>query len=250
MKKLLVPCAAFVLIVCFVFISSGRHSASAPVKQEAAPAPPPAAVVSEQVPAPEAALNERGESVFSLTLTEFVERFDRAYGHSYLNDASFVSCSEHSPRFGYEVTWYKFSEDAKVLPMPTLSVYMSDEDKVYEVRVTYDDHSFQESLYDLFDALCTGLLKTGCPELSDDELGFVLSELYSMSNENFFGDHHRYGDPERPPLTRLIQSGSAGFYCFYGSGNVEVCMLPLTDEALKALDAEGVQIQKAQEVFR
>ena len=197
-----------------------------------------------------AAENERGQSVFDVSAAEWIESFNSVYrqyhGEDYLTktDSEEWGCSsELSPRFGYEATRYKFSENKKAWSMPTVSVYSPDEDEIYEVRITFDDHGYRENYYIKYKGLCSCLLKMVCPELSEEETDEVFRQLYALAYDNFFGDHHWYGDPERPPLTVLLQRENVGFYCFYGSGNIELCMIPLTPTALELLEAEGTEIQ-------
>ena len=45
----------------------------------------------------------------------------------------------------------------------------------------------------------------------------------------------------------MIRSGNVGFYCFYGAGNVELCIIPLTPSALKALEDTGTAIRDMQD---
>lgn len=189
-----------------------------------------------------AELNEQGESVFDISLRDFIECYNdvyrQYYGKDYLKDLSseaWQHWSELSPRFGYEATRYEFSADRSVWPMPTVSVYATEDDTIYEVRMTFDDHGYQDDLYALYSELCGCLLKMACPALSEAKIDETFHELYALSDENFFGDHHAYGDPERPPLTKLLSFGSVGFYCFYGAGNIEICMIPLTAPAMETL---------------
>ena len=84
------------------------------------------------------------------------------------------------------------------------------------------------------------------PNLSETESADLFDTLYAQSETNFFGDHYLYGDTERPALDAVIRCGNVGFYCFYGAGNVEICIIPLTPSALKALQDAGTAIQDMQ----
>ena len=86
------------------------------------------------------------------------------------------------------------------------------------------------------------------PKLSDTDAEDLFDTLYAHSEFNFFGDHYLYGDPERPALDAVIRCGNVGFYCFYGAGNVELCIIPLTPSALKALADTGTAIQDMQDI--
>ena len=87
------------------------------------------------------------------------------------------------------------------------------------------------------------------PNLSGAECADLFGTLYAQSEFNFFGDHYLYGDPERPALDAVIRYGNIGFYCFYGAGSVELCIIPLTPSALKALEDTGTAIQDMQDMI-
>ena len=204
-----------------------------------------------------ASVNEKGESVFTVPIQDFIACYNSAYRQyhekDYLKAVSsdgWYSYAEASPRFGYDAVRYRFSADRTVWTLPTVSVYVSEDADIYEIRTTFSDHGYQEKLFVQFKEICTCLLKMACPELSEEETHVIFDTLYSWSDENFFGDHHVFGDPDRPPLTRLLQSGNVGFYCFYGSGNIEICVIPLTPAAIELLRAEGVDVQNMQDYLR
>ena len=133
--------------------------------------------------------------------------------------------------------------------MPTVSVYTSPDNEIFEIRITFDDHGYQERFYIQFRGLCSCLLKMACPELAEEEIVKVFEALYSLAYDSFFGNHHAYGDPARPPLSKLFCYENIGFYCFYGSGNIEICMIPLTALAMELLEKEGVEVQKIQDTL-
>lgn len=198
-----------------------------------------------------ASVNEKDENVFSVSMEDFIAAYNGSYGRSHgkayltaTTSEGWYRDSRFSPRFGYEATRSNFSEDRAILPMPTMTFYSSEREEIYEVRVTFDDHGYRESMAKKYKEIVSCLLQMACPTLTEDRIGDVFDDLYSLAYENFFGDHHLYGDPERPPLSRLLQSGNIGFYGFYGSGNIEICMIPLTPNALELLEAEGTLVEK------
>ena len=105
--------------------------------------------------------SRRDETVFDVSVEDFIEYFNRVYRqrneidylHS-LNSENWYFYSELSPCFGYEAVRYEFSEDRKVWPMPTISVYTPNNEEIYEFRLTFDDHGYQDKLHDLFRELC------------------------------------------------------------------------------------------------
>ena len=193
--------------------------------------------------------NEKGESIFAVQVRAFTDYFNGVYRQShendYLNSTSsdnWYWYSELSPRFGYESTRYQFTADKTVWPMPTISIYASNSDEIYEIRMTFDDHGYQERFHTLFKELCICMEKTLMQGLSESEADELFEALYAQAYNNFFGNHHVYGDPERPPLTSVYRNMKIGMYCFYGAGNIEICFIPLTESAVNILNTENVKI--------
>ena len=88
------------------------------------------------------------------------------------------------------------------------------------------------------------------PDLDEAASADLFDTLYAQSEFNFFGDHYLYGDPERPALDAVIRYGNVGFYCFYGAGNVELCIIPLTQSALKTLEDTETAIRDMRPITR
>lgn len=196
-----------------------------------------------------AAENENGESVFSVSLREVVDSYNNVYRQTHradymnpVNPDNWYLYAETSPCFGYDSVRYRFTADKTVWPLPTISFFVSDHDEIYEIRMTFDDHGYQERLYELYKDLCICMEKTLMPGLSDTETVTLFETLYAQSDLNFFGDHSLYRDPERPKLNAVYQQGNIGMYCIYGSGTIEICFVPLTSAAASLLKSENVMI--------
>ena len=193
--------------------------------------------------------NEKGESVFAIPIENFIDCYNRVYLQKhetgYLNSTNsknWYCCDELSPCFGYASVRYRFSADKTVWPMPTISVYAPDNDEIYEIRMVFDDHGYQDRFYELFRELCICMEKTMMPELSMAEAQTLFEALYAQSDDNFFGDHSAFDDPERPLLNAVYQYKNIGMYCFYGSGNIEICFVPLTAHAVGYLEKNGIPL--------
>lgn len=245
-------CAAvIVLLAAAVWLNGAvtaerlKNSAPALLKEE-----PALSELTPDIPTPTlselVAENENARSVFAISMEDFINRYNGVYrqrhGSDYLHpeNADNRYCfSELSPRFGYESVRYQFTEDKTVWPMPTVSFYTEDENEIFEIRMTFDDHGYQERFHELFKELCICMEKTMLPELKEREAEELFEKLYSEAYANFFGNHAAYGDPERPPLTAVTVCGKIGMYCFYGAGNIEICFIPLTEAAINTLKTEN-----------
>lgn len=193
--------------------------------------------------------NEKGESVFAIPIENFIDCYNRVYLQThetgYLNSTNsenWYCCDELSPCFGYASVRYRFSADKTVWPMPTISVYAPDKDEIYEIRMVFDDHGYQDQFHELFRELCICMEKTMMPELSTAEAGTLFETLYAQSDDNFFGDHSAFDDPQRPSLNAVYQDKNIGMYCFYGSGNIEICFVPLTASSIVFLEENGIPL--------
>lgn len=239
------------VIGCFALAAAcGR--ASAPKGSVSAPVSAPTVDFSASVPQDEAA-----DAVFSAAVSDFISGFNTVYradhGEDYLlpiEDDHWVRLSEPSLCFGYDAVCFQFAADREVWPMPRVSVYApKDGSEIYELRMTFDHHGSQQVLFDQFKALCLCAEKLMIPGLGDTEAEDLFDTLYAQSEFNFFGDHYLYGDPERPALDAVIRCGNVGFYCFYGAGSVELCIIPLAPSALKTLENTGTAIQGLQDMI-
>ena len=193
--------------------------------------------------------NEKGESVFAIPIENFIDCYNRVYLQTheigYLNSTNsenWYCCDELSPCFGYASVRYKFTADKTVWPMPTISVYAPDNDEIYEIRMVFDDHGYQDRFHELFKELCICMEKMMMPELTMAEAETLFETLYAQSDDNFFGDHSAFDDPERPLLNAVYQYKNIGMYCFYGSGNIEICFVPLTAHAVGFLEENGIPL--------
>lgn len=193
--------------------------------------------------------NENGESVFAVPVADFIDCYNGVYRQThdadYLNSIrseNWHSFPDHSTCFGYDSVRYKFSEDNTVWSMPTISLYAADNDEIYEVRMTLDHHGYQDNLFEIFKENSICMEKTLMQQLSEQEAETLFEILYDQSEFNFFGDHAAYGDPKRPQLNAVYQNGNIGMYCFYGSGNIEICFIPLTSGTIGLLRNKGIPL--------
>ena len=251
MKRLLLRLVVIGMVIsCFASVAA-CGKASSPKVPVSAPVSSQTVDFSASVPQDESA-----DAVFSVTVSDFISCFNAVYradhGEDYLlplKDDHWVRLSEPSLCFGYDAVCFQFAADRKVWPMPRVSVYApKDGSEIYELRMTFDHHGNQQILFDQFRALCLCAEKMMIPKLSDTEVEDLFDTLYAQSEYNFFGDHYLYGDPERPTLDAVIRNGNVGFYCFYGAGNVEICIIPLTPSAVQTLQDAGTAIQDMQDL--
>ena len=98
--------------------------------------------------------------------------------------------------------------------MPTISVYAPNNDEIDEIRMVFDNHGYQDRFHELFRELCICMEKMLMPELSMAEAETLFETLYAQSDDNFFGDHSAFDDPQRPPLNAVYQDKNIGMIVF------------------------------------
>lgn len=238
--------AALLMALPLLCAACGHDGAPVTTDQVIDPSQPVSPTVDFSASVPQ---DETADAAFSVSADDFISAFNAAYGEEYLKPLSsdgWTCLPERSPCFGFDAVRYRYSEDTAVWPMPTISVYAPENGtKLYEIRLTFDDHGYQQALLEKYRALCLCAETMVLPQLNDAEAAELFDTLYAQAESNYYGDHELFGDPERPLLPAVIRYGSIGFYGFYGSGNIEICILPLTPSAVEALQAAGTAIQNA-----
>lgn len=196
----------------------------------------------------EALENEDGQACFSISVDDFIASYNSLYRPVYAKDYLSVSSDwsvlpDITPYLELDATNYRFSADEQIWSMPTVSIYTPENNNgIYEIELTFDDHGYRESLYEEFKQICFYSLKVFLPELSDTEISSLYKELYLQTNNNFWGEYYTYSDMERPMLTAIYYYNGIGFYGYYGAGTANICMIPMTQETLVQFEQEGIEI--------
>lgn len=192
--------------------------------------------------------NENGGMVFSASISDFIWSFNsiymQVYGEDYLTSLSnWMHLHDKSPCFEYNCIHYTFSADKQIASMPTITIYTPENGNgIYEIKLTFDDHGYQESLYKEFENICFFTLKTVIPELSNADISDLYEKLYYQAKENFWGDYYPYGGAERPSLNIIYQYSTVGFYGYYGAGTANICIIPLTQGNIVQFKQEDVEV--------
>ena len=137
--------------------SSSDSNASDDVQSE------PVEVVELDIGVTEIAHNELA---FTITLDEFISSFN-SYYFQHHNKAYFEKVSKwqkhsngHELFLSSEVTGYSFTQDPQIWSLPRVSVYFpSGSDYIQQIVLTFDDHGYQASMYELYQEICFYTLK-------------------------------------------------------------------------------------------
>ena len=159
--------------------------------------------------------------------------------------ATWLAFFDMTPYFETDSIHHRFSEDEQMGSMPTVSIYTPENsDCIYEIELTFDDHGYQESLYEKFEEICLYSLQVILPALSKNEIDSLYKNLYAQTDDNFWGDYYTYGGTERPLLNMIYYYNGIGLYGYYGAGTANICIIPMTQETLIQFEQEGIEIRE------
>lgn len=190
--------------------------------------------------------NRENELVFQTSIDDFIDSYNGYYWkdkevryllpslewNAYLYDKAVHSA--------YETCYYIFSKDEEILPFPTITVYApSNGDFIQEITVNFDDHSYMDSLYDIYEEMCFYTLKVFFPDLPDETLINLYTTLNQLAYENV--TTIKYTSESVP--CALYYRGNIGVYPYFALGEcVHMCIIPVTQEYLDELQRKGTAI--------
>lgn len=157
---------------------------------------------------------------------EFIERFNEVYesrnGVEYLKPLDeWAQGSGEAPICKANAKSYRFSSDTKRWSVPTLTVYqLQSGDGICEYKLTFDEHSYQEALYEEYKEMCICAFSATLPTLTQIEATALCDEVYESACENFAGEKEH-------PAEAAYQGESVSIYGYYGAGTVNICIVPI-----------------------
>lgn len=194
--------------------------------------------------------NREGELVFSCSAQAFIDNYNCIYKRekesSYLTDLNTWQHSEltfaiHSK---YPTNFYNFSADRSIWSMPTMSLYtQTNSDMIQEVCLNYDEHSYSEATYALYEEMCYYTLKVFLPELSEDEIISLYKEVNEIGEKHIFPHENGYTNQSIPYA--ILYKDSVGIYPYFAVGeSLHLCIIPINDEVLEYYGSLGSQIKE------
>lgn len=195
--------------------------------------------------------NDRGEAVFKIEPENFVSAFNAVYrkNHSenYLTPFDeWTQLDDPSVYFEHDSRLHRFSSDAQISTMPTLSAYTPvDGEGIYEFVLTFCDHGYQKTMYTEFEEMSLCTLSTFLPDLNGTELEALYKNLYAQTNVNFWGHYYPNTDEKRPDLAAIYRYGDVGLYGYYGPGTANIGIIPLTESVIAELEKNNTEIRSA-----
>lgn len=192
--------------------------------------------------------NRENELVFNISIQDYIRNYNVYYKNGYCRDyltaASQWQCYTYDSAIHsqHETLYYYFTEDERVYSLPTISVYVpANGDYIQEITVNFDEHSYSESGYEQYKEMCYFTLKVFFPELDDERLFDLCTEIITLGNQNVFTSDEWY-DSDAVPYA-LFHKDGIGVYSYFAIGDWEhFCIIPVTDETIAEFEEKGTII--------
>lgn len=198
--------------------------------------------------------NREDELVFNISIDDYIESYNGYYWKDkksrYLlpssNDNWRTQILDTSIHSKHETVYYNFTEDEKVWPLPTISVYVpANSDYIQEITLNFDDHSYTEAMYELYEGMCYYTLKVFFPDLSDDKIIQLYTTLNNLAYDNIVPHEQGYSSNSVP--CALYHKDGIGLYPYFAVGEcVHLCIIPVTEETINDFEKKGVEIYEIQ----
>ena len=137
--------------------------------------------------------NRENEMVFTISINDYIRSYNSYYNssycRSYLTSASQWQCYTYDSAIhsDHETKKYYFTEDERVYSLPTITVYVpTNGDYIQEITVNFDEHSYSESGFAHYKEMCYYTMKVFFPNLPDESILDLCSEIIAMGNQNVF----------------------------------------------------------------
>ena len=191
---------------------------------------------------------QEDELVFSFSIDDFIDSFNGYYWEDYesrylLPSSMWISfVYESSIHSKYASNYYYFTPDETMWSLPTVSVFTpSDESYVQEIMLSFDDHSYTESMYHLYERTCFYTIKVLFPSFDDAEIVELYTKLNELAYQDIFPNEHGYSSDSIPAA--LFYKDGIGLYPYFAIGeSVHLCVIPVTDQTITAFEAKGTTI--------
>ena len=194
--------------------------------------------------------NRENEMVFTISINDYIRSYNSYYNssycRSYLTSASQWQCYTYDSAIhsDHNTKYYYFTEDERVYSLPTITVYVpTNGDYIQEITVNFDEHSYSESGFEHYKEMCYYTMKVFFPNLPDESIFDLCSEIVALGNQNVFSSDEWY-DKDAVPFA-LFHKDGIGVYPYFAIGDWEhFCIIPVTEEIITEFEEKGVEIHE------
>lgn len=194
--------------------------------------------------------NRENELVYDFSIDDYINSFNGYYYRNnkkgYILPVSFdnwqsetLETGIHSP---YETVLYNYSADRKAWSLPTISVYTpANNNRVGEITLNFDWHSYTDNLYELYNEMCYCTLKVFFPDLSDKQITKLYTKANKSGYDNVFSSDEWYGKNSVPYA--LFYKDGTGVYSHFAIGSYQrLCIIPVAEKTVNEFREKGTQI--------
>ena len=187
--------------------------------------------------APPAAAADLSAPLFSLSLSEFIERFNACYrrdhGLALLRPAD--EWVELTPQNGLRL--FRFQSDPSLSADPAILIWSVGGDAPMErLCLDFSDHGYTNENRIFYEKLCRCAFL--CAGFDQETAGRLFDTLFSLANNETYAG----GDYDAPPIRTLCHNGELGLYPWYSGGVVHIDMIPVDEALLDSLAESGTEL--------
>ena len=245
--RLLLTAVVPALLLCAVLFMLKRRSVR-PTTDGSTTVPADTAIAAEKTtlpPTPEVGTGQNGTPVFFLTLNAFIDGFNAYYRREHPQPYLLAGPGwsrytvDRAPHGQGRTVIYEFSRDRESRAMPTVSVYVPEGDeRIAEVTLNFDDHSFTPALFGEYRELCRCALRLFFPGMDDENADALIREQIAFADAHILPDTQWYG-ADAVPQTVYIDNDAAVYPYFAAGDLLRICIVPLDGETLAQFDFNG-----------
>ena len=139
----------------------------------------------------------------------------------------------------FKTIFYRFQKDTSNYIEPTISVYVpADYDNIAVLTLDFNEHGYTEWAQELHKQECLYTFRLILPALDEAALSGLYDELFDFvyTDECYFEE----GEKIEPRI--LFYKDAVGLYPYYSAGMAHICMIPITQDYVDELMAEGVRL--------
>jgi len=190
--------------------------------------------------------NRENEFVFNISIDDFIS----SYNGFYWNDRKSLYLSpstewvwftyDNAIHSDYETDFYEFTEDENIWSLPAIVVYVpKNSENIQEITLNFDDHSYTESMYNLYEEICYYTLKIFFPDFENEKIIELYSTLINLAYDNMYNEPYS----NNPKPCALYYKDSIGLYPYFAVGeSVRICIIPITEQYINEIVSQGVEI--------
>ncbi|MDO5139284.1 MAG: hypothetical protein Q4D71_12610, partial [Oscillospiraceae bacterium] len=126
---------------------------------------------------------------------------------------------------------------------PALDIYTSEKDgKLIQINISYNEHDYRESTWELHEEMCFAALGALLPDLSKVNLEELCQKVYKEAADHMFPHDQKYGRGAVPAV--LFHHNGIGVYPYFTEGSRDYfCVIPVDEACLSEFEENGTRIE-------